>query len=221
MSTNCEPDHSVALLNDVHDLIENHISIVNEERSEHCSAINDFSCDVLFDPQFTENELNFYETESTEQIAGMTCSKILERIHCVNCERYLLAESEHAESVSVPKFPSINFIEIFKKIFEFSLQSISFVASEKSLKKFLIEGFKKANPISQLTIIGCVDHNEEMINMLIELGVVYTIKIFCKNINDILRGKIKDLPPDPNPLQQLASTFHTKKIRKHSDIFQI
>lgn len=212
-STNCEPDHSVALLNDVHDLIANHISIVNSiESTEHSASVIDSPSDVLFDPQFSENELNFCESKSAEQTAGLICSKILDRIRCENCEQHLLAESEHPIT-STQKYPSINFIGIFNKIFEFSLQSIPFVASENGLKKSVIDGFKKVTQISELSIIGCVDHNEEIMNLLLDITVSHAIIIFCKNTNDILKGRIKDLPPNPNPIQQSARTFYMKKSR--------
>lgn len=224
ISTNCEPDNATALLNDVHDLIENHLSVNTEEIESLCPSTDDLCADVEFDPIFTENALNFCESESAEQTAGVICSQILKRFDCENCPSYLLADFDRDEDAksSVPKFPSIKFIETFTKIFDYSNQSIPLVASEKSLKKFIIDGFKKANKINELAMIGCVDHNEETINVLVELTVIYAIKVFCKNINDLLRGKIKELPPDPTPIQESARTFFAKKsVRKHTDIFRL
>jgi len=74
------------------------------------------------------------------------------------------------------------------------------------------------NETYELGEIGCVDHNQEIVKKLFELTVIYALDIFCKNINDLLAGKIKILPPNANPIQDLARDYYIKKtMRKHSD----
>lgn len=230
VSTNCEPDNSFGLLNDVHDLILNHISNVNPINTNALiSETDDLYDDIVFDPQFTKRELNFFESESLNQVANVVCSKLLERNYCNNCLRNLQVEVEPTKLPNL-QHPSSHFIKIFKKIFDFALQFIPIVATEKSLKKFIIEEIKKrfkeeaaeTKKISELTLIGCVEHNQEIVNKLFELTTIYAIKIFCININGFLTGKIKELLSDPSDLQVLARTFWLKKTRigKHSDIFK-
>lgn len=211
VSTNCEPDNCVALLNDVHDLIANHIS-----SSEAVSEKTDEYVDVVFAPEFNERELNFFESESLVQAGNLIRAKILERCYCNDCERNLQIDSA-----------SSNFIEVFVKVFNFALQSIPYVASEKCLQKFIVEEVRKkfkeeedTNDIDELNVIGCVEHNPEIVNKLYQFTTVYAINIFCKNINGFLSGKTNELPPEANDIQILAHTFRTKKrIKKHSDIF--
>lgn len=237
-STNCEPDNSVALLNDVHDLIANHISSANTISSEAICEVTDQYADVAFAPEFTKRELNFFESESLVQASNLIYAKVLERNYCNDYQKNLQIEVAPNSLTELPTLhsPSPHFIEMFKKIFVFALQSIPYVASEKSLKKFIIEEVRKKiqeeaeaksdssaeqNKVDELTMIGCVEHNEVIVKKLFELTTVYAINIFCKNINGLLAGKIKELPPEASAIQELAHSFRAKKdIKKHSDIFK-
>lgn len=95
-------------------------------------------------------------------------------------------------------------------------------------KNFNRRGKKKCNEaletntIDESAEIGCVEHNQDIVNKIFELTIVYALKIFCENINNLLTGKIQVLPPEPSAIQELARSFWVKKthrIGKHSDIF--
>lgn len=232
VSTNCEPDKSVALLNDVHDLIANHISIASTVSSEDIGEQTDEYADVTFAPEFTQRELNFFESESLAEVSNVVCAQILERNCCNDCRRRLQIDVASNSSAKLPirQSPSPHFIKMFKKIFDFALQSITYVASEKFLKKFLIEAVRKkiqeelestaeTNKIDELTMIGCGEHNEVIVNKLLEYTTVYAINIFCKKINDLLSGKIKDLLPEASDIEKLALAFRQKKVSKNIPTF--
>lgn len=180
--------------------------------------------------------LNFFETDSLKYTSNVTCSKIVNLNSCENCQSTLQVHSElnvHTiigEKGNVPNltYPSANFIKIFERVFELASQIIPSFASVKSIKTTLIEEAKKryddeveTKKIVELNTIGCVEHNQQVVKNLFESTIDYALKVFCKNINGLLTGKIDALPPEPNAIQDLARTFWVKKKRigKHSDIF--
>lgn len=234
ISSNCEQDASFALLNNIDDLILQHTNRANTETIN--AQTNDFYVDVICDPEPTKIELNFFETESLKYASTVTCSKVVDRNSCENCESTLQIYSDFNDKIigrkeNVPNlmFPSASFIKVFEKVFEFAVQIIPSFVSEKSIKKILIAEVMKryeeeiiTKNIIKLTALGCVEHNEQVINDLFEMTINDALNAFCKNINGFLTGKINDLPPDPNAIQDLARTFWLSKshIGKHSDIFK-
>lgn len=235
ISTNCEEDSSVALLNNVHDLILEYNSNANTQSNISEFQQNELHDDVVSDTQYTKSELNFFENESLSYISNLICAKIVKEMYCENCRNILQTNSELSENDTIEArdnlfiYPSAHFITEFKKIFEFAMQLIPIFCSESSLKKIVIGEVKKrynddveTKKIEEVSDIGCVKHNTEIIDKLYESTVAYALKIFCKNINDLLTGKIKDLPPEPSSIQELARVFWIKKSRigKHSDIFK-
>lgn len=118
------------------------------------------------------------------------------------------------------------YLKVFEKVFDFAVQIITTFVSEKSIKKILIEEVKKkyeeevrTKNIVKLTAIGCVEHNQQVVNDLFEFTINDGLNEFCKNINGLLTGKIAVLPPEPTAIQDLARSFWVKKTRigKHSD----
>ena len=68
----------------------------------------------------------------------------------------------------------------------------------------------------------CVNHHEIVQLKFKEQTAFYGIVTFTKNINDLLSGKNKTLPPNFNYLEELAFIYKTtkKEIGKYSDIFK-
>lgn len=225
VSSNCEPDHSIALLTDVHDLIENYISGASVFPENIENQPDDVYAYVLFDPEYKDQQLNFFESESLTQAANLVRWQILGQCTCNDCKSELQPNIDEEQSIPPPCF-----IQFFEKIFTFLLQTIPTFASQKNLKKIVVDEIKK-NFVEEggwqnyeESMIGCVEHNEEIINKTVDLTTFYALKLFIKNINDFLSGKIKVLPNEPSNIQQLAHTFWMKKttrIGKHSDKFKI
>lgn len=217
VSTNCEPDNASALLNDINDLIITHISSIDTEAL--INETDDLYSEVVFDPQFTQQELNFLESESLTQVANTIRSRIDTQCFCNNCSR----ELEYNDHKKVLQCSPSHFTEIFQKVFEFTLKIIPSFATEKFLKKAVVEEIKRKYQEEVESFgIGCVEHNREMVNTLFEVIAIYALKIFCKNLNDYLTGKIIELPNHSSDIQDLAHTFWVKKTRigKHSDKFK-
>lgn len=203
MSTNCEPDSSVALLNDVHELIANRLSAAETVASDN--IYDDVIVD--FDVQFTKREMNYFENESLLEPGKIIWSKILEGSHCDTCHSL----SEH-------------FTEIFSRLYDIALQIIPLVASERRLKKIVIEEMRKTIETEsvRLTTLGCVEHNAVIASKLLEYTAVYAINIFCKNVNGLLTGKVRELRSDASQIEVLAHSFMLKKrVKKHSDLFTV
>lgn len=140
-SSNCDQDASFALLNNVHDLILEHNNCVN---TETVSPQTDLFADVICDPEFTQQELNFFETGSLTHVSNVICSKVVQRSYCKSCHCNLQTDSDpneltnvgKGENVSGLKYPSPQFINFFTNIYEYSYQIIPTFASEKPIKKF-------------------------------------------------------------------------------------
>lgn len=231
LSSNCEQDASIALLDNVHELILQH----NANRAAFNFQANDLYADVICEPESTKTELNFFETESLKYTSTVICSKIVARNSCENCHFTLQVSSESSEHIiigngNVPDltFPSTSFMKIIEKVFDFAIQIIPTFVSEKSIKKVLIDEVHKKYEEEiqtkgvELTVLGCVEHNQHVVSDVFDLTINEALQSFCKNINGLLTGKIVTLPSEPNAIQDLARTFYLKKsrIRKHSDIFK-
>lgn len=225
ISTNCEQDSSVALLNNIHDLIQEFNSNVNTETSVNEAQQNELYDDVICEPQFTKQELNFFENESLSNISNVICAQIIKETYCRNCQSTLRNDSQPSDD-DLYINPSVNCITKFKKIFEFATQIIPSFCSEKFLKKIVIQEVKKRYDYVETNSIeielGCVEHNREIEAKLYEHTIDYALKIFCKNISDIITRKVNVRPQETNQIEDLAWTFRTKKshIGKQSDIFK-
>lgn len=136
VSTNCEPDSSFALLTDIENLVLEYNATHSSDDTETIEfRKEDLYEDVICDPQSTKPELNFFENESLTFISNEICTKIVNRICCENCQCTLQADLELKEHNIIKSrgnlsdltdltYPSVNFIKIFKKIFEFALKII-------------------------------------------------------------------------------------------------
>lgn len=213
-STNCEQDESFALLTDVHELIVQRMASASADETHELDApLQDV---IMFDPQFTKTELNFFEQESLSRNSTLICSKVAARSFCETCRSTLLRSDNDYDS------PTSIFISFFQKVFRVAVQIVPSFAEEKFLKKILVPEVKKVlTGEDDGKGIGCVEHNTEIIDRIVECTVVYAITVFCKSVNDLLYGKLRELPSDPNPIEELAHEFWKKKKRigKHSDIF--
>ncbi len=224
LSTNCEPDKSVALLNNIHDLIQEYDSNTIKNVTE--TEKNDLFNDIICDPQFSKRENNFFENESLSSTSNLICAKILIETFCGDCRSMLqdnLDDSALCEDHSVD--PSLNFKSKCMKIFKFAMQVIPHFCSEKFVSKIVIEEVKKLcdEEVETEIELGCDVHAQEVTDKLYISTIDYALFIFCQNINDILTGKVKGRPLEPNIIQDLAWTFYVtnRKIKKHSDIFKI
>lgn len=218
-STNCEQDGSSALLTDVHDLIVQRMTNMDSQHQHHTDA--SFQDIITFDPQFTKAELSFFEHESLSKNSNLICSKVVARSFCENCRRTLLCSGPSTTGYDL-QYPSPIFIALFQKVYRIAIQVVPSFSEEKLLKKILtIEVKKKLIEENDGKGVGCADHNEEIFDTIIDCTIVYAITVFCKNVNNFLYGKVRELPLDANPIEELAHEFWKKKKRigKHSDIF--
>lgn len=216
-SSNCEQDDSFALLNDVHELIAKRMESFAPAETDH--PVAPFQDVIMFDPQFTKTELNFFELESLSKTSNLICEKVATRSFCENCRSTLLSSSENDS-----EYPTPTFTTFFQKVFRVAVQIIPSFAEEKLLKKIVVSEVKKVlTGGDDGKGIGCVDHNKEIVDTTVECTVIYAITVFCKNVNDLLYGKLRELPSDPNHIEELAHEFWKKKKRigKHSDIFTV
>lgn len=144
ISSNCEEDSSIPLLQNIEDLIMQ--SILDTEESN--TTDNDIECeenklleDVIFDPQFTEKEFNFCENASLSFISNLICRKIFEKTVCPSCRNNLQTHTELKEHAIIKlrnnnddlSYPSSSFITKFKKIFCYVTEMIPHICSEKSI----------------------------------------------------------------------------------------
>lgn len=224
-STNCEPDKCTALLYDVHDLILQQIDSVDSTETDKCSAeMNDEYGNILCDPVMSKKQLSLLESGSLTHAACEICDKIVDQSHCEPCQINLQTDTKlngkQRKDLFGLKYPSPDFIKIFEKIFTIAMEVVPLICSEKLIKTILIQEVKKRidddsqeMEVYNFHMIGCMEHNEETVRKVFDLTVTHVLNIFCKNINDLLSGKVKTLPPDPTPIQDLARSFNVKKKR--------
>lgn len=224
LSTNCEQDSSVVLLNNIHDLIQEFNS--NEDVEAVEATQNELYNDILCDPQFTKTELTIFESQSLSDSSNLICVQILEKAYCESCRSLLRSNtdpSEQSYTEELNERPSAIFKSHCEQIFEFAVQVIPLFCCEKRIKKVVIEEVKKK--ISEMNKngpqLGCVKHSPEISGKLYESTIQYALTIFCKDLNDIITGKVKVLPNEPNVMQEQAHLFVSKnsRIGKFSDIF--
>lgn len=209
ISTNCEKDSTIPLLNDLHKFFfdfKEKIGVVNDDNSDvHCKA-NDMLETIVFDPQFSE--LNVTENDTLPNNSHTIFNKVFKKIACENCGNSLEFLDKDARG------PSPVFLKNIQKFLSEVNQMIPHICSEKSLRKTMISMIDDME-------IGCPEHYEYVSLILKEISINYALVSFCQNINSLLSGKTKSLPDEFNHMQDLAFQFQIKKRRigKFTDKF--
>lgn len=215
IGSNCEEDKSIALLNNIDELLLNYKKLPTKEIQNEDEILET----VVFDQIFAEEELDFVEEESISNASSVVCQKLLKLTDCSECKRKLQAPSAVSERTSNLDItlPSQMFKRYFKNIFCGANLVIPYLCSEVSLMK-KVKSY--IDPI-QVSEIGCLKHDIEMSMKLKQCTVHYALIKFCKNINSFLSGKTTVLPSFHNHIQELAYEFRLKRKRigKYSDIF--
>lgn len=226
ISSNCEDDNGILLLNNLHELL------LSDEKSKKgnivVEAINDEVESlhlIVFDPQFNEDELSFLEKEELSNSASFICKKILIDTKCKHCRLSLQSNFKtndlnvsHVNAVNdTLMYPSSNFMVHFVNAMSFTNQAIPDLCAERELKKKILSALQEIS----VDGLGCAKHNHEVTELFMNYIVIYAINAFCKNINDYLSGKITSLPFKYNFIQELAQIFRLKRKHKvkYTDIF--
>lgn len=115
-------------------------------------------------------------------------------------------------------YPSSIFIDTFKTLWTHAKLYIPYFCHEKSVMKIILFYLNKNVDCPD---VGCEDHNSDIFSELKELTVSYCLVDFCKEINSLLHGKIKELPLNHSFVHVNALEFRKKKkkVGKHSDKF--
>lgn len=219
ISSNCEKDVSTPLLNDVHEMFlnakEKPVKNIEDETQNYGGTIifKDTEAEIqiyddliIFDPEIAKVDWSDVEDEAISYIACAVCRKLLEKTKCSKCIDNL--------QTSALK-PSQTFMQTFKILFNVASQIIPDLCSEKLLKIKLISQFNN----EMCDEIGCDEHKEHVTKQMKEYVAYYAIVDFCKKINSLLSGKIKEIPVESNHMVKLALDFRAKgkHIGKHSD----
>lgn len=221
--TNCENDASVPLLQNIHELIaqyeksaSNDNGVDSGNRGNMCDidGLNPEGIDI--DPLFTVPDMNFLDSKGMVYESSHICRKLVQKVDCQDCLCTILTVQED-DSLSF-KSPSDTFIQIFKSLQNVINDIIPRLCAEKSLKKKILSLLETL----RIEKIGCSEHADVIMLNLKELCIHFGIVLFCQNINNILSGKIKSIPPHANNIQVLALDFKKtrKNIGKYSDIFK-
>lgn len=236
LSSNCEPDFSKPLVNNVHELLLEYIEISERENQNEIQEsvsnpleLTDFNSNELvlfglqefkgcntdelisFEPEFASMELSFVEEESISLLCGTVCRKLIEKTDCSHCINLLETpapdmtnELSNSDQFSY-KTPSSAFIKCFKSVYYFHTQIIPDLCSEKSLKSKIVNQLVK-----DIEEIGCSEHKKELTTKMKYISADYAIKDFCNSINNLLSGKVTELPLSSNHMQSLALDFRNK-----------
>lgn len=234
VSSNCEQDDSIPLLNDFHEFLLEYkdkepANSKNYESAEHDNDI------ILFEPEFSNVDLNdvevvgcnIVEEEALSRVCSIICQKILETTSCPNCINNLQTAvasisqeliSIEGDSDNFHKRPSDIFMKNFKTLFCAINEIIPNVCSDHFIKQKIHSQIN----IYNIDTVGCSEHNAEIITKLKLHTVDYSVMSFCNNINSMLAGKITALPSNSNKIQELAIEFKKKgkHIGRYSDIFE-
>lgn len=224
IKANCEPDKSKALLTDLNEFFLNYNNVENEnhETGSNLTDSDDDDDEIIFDPlhNFCNNEINFIDEEAISNVSSSVCDKMIKMTKCLECRRALETSSNlNAQyNFETLKHPSHIFKENFEKLVSGINDVLPYICTEKCLKIKLLEQLDKI----QIDKMGCPKHHEVVESNFKKQTALYGIVSFTKNINDLLNGKNKILPPNYNYVEELAYIFSQKKkhIGKHSDIFK-
>lgn len=221
IKSNCEPDTSKALLTDLNKFFLNY-DVVKETVS-NSDDIDDSDTEedgdtAVFDPlfHFSNNDVDFINNEAIANVSSSVCDKMLKITHCLNC-RKTLETSSNTNDDTLSR-PSDTFKNNFKKLVCGINDVLPNICVEKFLRKRLLEQLDKI----EIDKMGCIKHHDFVESKFKEQTAFYGIVTFTKNVNDLLSGRNKVLPPNHNFLEELAYIFNQKKkhIGKHSDIFK-
>lgn len=236
--SNCEPDSCVPLLNNVDEYIFNYVSEPKQSQPKdslpkenitetyEIEAEDDVMNSIIFDPQISESDLNFVEDEAMVLTSSLICKKVLETTNCESCISNLQAPSlqdDHtiinsSESIDqLVSFPSVIFMRTLKQVLPIVYELIPHVCTQIKVRDQILHFLKDID----IESIGCPDHNIEIVDKIKVCSVKYALMSYCKNINELLRGKIPILPDNFDCIQGLAHEYYmkNKRIGKHSDIF--
>lgn len=228
--SNCEEDRFFALLSNINkmildfdddaqetdenDQIYNDVVQIDVEKENERNMLDT----IIFDPLFGETELNFVESESISNSSSAICRKLMDITTCDDCHISLQEPSLQINYNELDIIlPSQTFKAHFEKIFRAINVAIPHFCHEKSIKKNIISQIDSI----QECPVGCEIHSNEMAMKIKDLTANYALIAFCNTINNTLSGKIPELPPGCNHIQEKAFIFRQKKSRigKHSDKF--
>lgn len=227
LSANCEEDFAKPLLNNFHELLLHYKSKSKTDHDipkTHAELANDI---IIFDPEISKTDLSYVEDEAITYISSVACRKLLEKTNCTQCIDDLQTSSDLKAHEIINKFnpsdeilykkPSLIFMKTFKRLFDVSSQLIPDLCSENSLKSKIVNHLDN----EEITEVGCCEHKEVITKRLKDYAAYYSIIEFCKNINNLLSGKIKSLPINSSHMLELALSFREKgkHYGKHSDKF--
>lgn len=172
---------------------------------------------IIFQPEFSEQELNFINEEAISNLSTLVCNKLLKATMCDECRSTLETSSNLIHEENDIKYPSNLFVQNFKKIFCNIDESLQYICAEKCLKKKVVESLENV----KLEEMGCPEHFVEMKLKFKEFSTIFGIISFCKRVNNLLSGKNKVYSDNFNLMEQLAFTCYKKKkgIGKYSDIY--
>lgn len=221
ISSNCEKDFSIPLLDNLHDFLLEY----KDKEPANQNAENDPSDIIEFVfPDVVE--LNVVEDDALSYVCSVICRKMLQVTDCEQCVNKIqskpLLKSPDLFSINddcdtTHKRPSENFILNFKTLFCAINEILPHLCSEKFLKTKILNHINNIN----IEFVGCLTHNAEMVLKLKQYSVHYAIMSFCKNINSTLAKKITAIPSNANHIQKLAIEFRKKRkgIGRYSDLF--
>lgn len=221
--SNCEPDYSISLLDNIHEFLCNYLS----NSKETCSDVNIVSNDnimdtIIFEPQLTEADLHINENEAISLTSSRICKNVLERSNCENCRKILqtLPQKDHdiihkmEASDKSMFFPSELFIRICKKLLLGIYELIPYVCSQNNVRQKILKHLEDV----EVENIGCHIHEILILNNIKTISIKYALMAYCKNVNELLCGKIKSLPDNFDEIQKQAFLFNQKRkgIGKHT-----
>lgn len=212
IKSNCEPDTSKPLLTDLVDFFLNYSNVEENTGSSSNDADNDDDVDrVIFDPlhTFSDKEISFVSNEAISNASSSVCDKMIKITKCINCRKTLESSlnSNDQSGSDTPKRPSDIFTSNFRQLVCGINDVLPNICVEKYLRKKLLEELDKII----IQKMGCIKHHTAVESNFKEQTAFYGIATFTKNINDLLSGKNKILPPDYNHLEELAYIFNAKK----------
>lgn len=218
IKSNCEPDTSTPLLTEVHRFFLNYN---DAEEANDVNSNESLDDDVLFDPlhNFSTDNSDINNEVLTNDLS-LICDKMLKITKCVSCRKSLetpLCKNDEVttDGHDTPKCPSDIFKINYKRIICGINDILPDICAQKCLKSKLVEQLDKI----EILKMGCSKHYEEVALKFKEQIALNEIVRFTKNINNLLSGKTKTLPPVFNSIEKLAYIFYKKKkgIGKYSE----
>lgn len=232
IKSNCEPDLSKPLLNEMNEFFlsdnnENNDTVEAKSVDSNLNCIKNDGYEYDYDPitidvEFCGKKINCLDNNSVlSDSCNTVCNKILQVTDCHKCRKSLETPIyQDKTSQNTINQPS----DLFKKNFLNIINDVNIIlpqiCEQKLLQKKLL---KYINDDKNIDKIGCSRHNAYIDLKIKEFTIVSGIQSFCKNINDFLSGKNLKLTNASNFIEEKAFKFNQKKkqVGKHSDIFKI